>query len=46
METNNTWKMEYEISDGELWDDIMYDLFPNSSNEDEIADELDDLWND
>lgn len=32
--------------DGELWDDVMYDLFPQAKKESDIEDELDDLWND
>ena len=35
-----------ELFDGELWDSVMYDMFPQAENEEEIAEELDYLWND
>ena len=35
-----------EYFDGDLWDDIMYDFFPQAKDEEDIADELEDLWND
>ena len=38
-------EMMNEEFDGELWDSVMFDFFPQSK-ESEIADELDDLWND
>lgn len=37
---------EEDMTEGELWDDVMFDFFPSCKNNDEIADELDDLWND
>ena len=38
--------MNVEIFDEELWEDVMSDWFPNSYTDEEIADELDDIWND
>ena len=35
-----------DMTEGELWDDVMFDFFPACTTEEEIADELDDLWND
>ena len=35
-----------ETFDGILWDDVMSDFFPEARNEDEIAEELEDIWND
>ncbi len=37
---------EEPLSDGEIWDEVFFDFFPNADSEEEIADELDDLWND
>lgn len=30
--------------DGEFWDNVMFDFFPQAKNEADIADERDDLW--
>lgn len=35
-----------EYFDGDLWDDVMYDFFPQAKDEEDIADELEDMWND
>lgn len=35
-----------ETFDGKLWDDVLSDWFSDAENEDEIGDELEDLWND
>ena len=37
---------EEEMNEGQLWDYIMYDLFPEAKNEEDIAEELDDFDND
>ncbi len=45
-------KINYEAFTNEeqfneaMWDEVMSDFFPNASLDEEIADELDDLWND
>ena len=36
---------EDEMSEGEVWDDVMSSWFSNAS-EDEIEDALDNIWND
>ena len=36
---------EDEMSEGEIWDDVMSSWFSNAS-EDEIEDALDNIWND
>ena len=36
---------EDEMSEGEIRDDVMFSWFPGAS-EDEIEDELDNMWND
>ena len=38
--------MEKVNENGDLWDDVMYDFFPQAKDEEDIADELEDLWND
>ncbi len=38
-------EMMNEYFDENLWD-LMYDFFPQAKNEEDIADALDDLWND
>ena len=35
-----------ELFDEQLWDEVMGDFFPDAKDEDEIADMLDDIWND
>lgn len=37
---------EEDMTEGELWDDVMSDFFPECKTEEELADALDDLWND
>lgn len=39
-------EMINEDFDGYLWDDVMFDIFPQAKDEADIAVELDDLWND
>ena len=39
-------KMMNEYFDGELWNDVMSDYFPQATDEADIAEEFDDLWND
>ena len=36
---------EDEMSEGEVWDDVMFSWFPGAS-EDEIEDAFDNMWND
>ena len=38
--------MNEDVFDEELWDDVMFDWFPTAHTDEEIADELDDIWND
>ena len=33
-------------SEGQLWDDVMSDFFPDAESEEEIEEELDNLFND
>lgn len=42
METMN----EEEVFDGKLWDDVMFDMFSQAKSEEDIDQELDDIWND
>lgn len=42
METMN----EEEVFDGKLWDDVMFDMFSQAKSEEDIAQDLDDIWND
>jgi hypothetical protein len=35
-----------ELTEDEMWDSVMFDWFPNAQSEDEIAEELDNMWND
>ncbi len=37
---------EEDMTEGELWDDVMFDFFPACTSEDELADAFDDIWND
>ena len=39
-------EMINEIFDGWIWDDVMFDFFPQAQDEAEISDKLDDMWND
>lgn len=39
-------EMINEIFDGWIWDNVMFDFFPQAQDETDIADELDDMWND
>ncbi len=39
-------EMINEIFDGWIWDDVMSDFFPQAQDGADIADELDDMWND
>lgn len=39
-------EMMNEYFDEKLWDDVMFDFFPQAKDEADIEDELDDLWND
>lgn len=34
-----------ELTEDEMWDSVMFDWFPNAQSEDEIAEELDNMWN-
>ncbi len=36
---------EFE-SEAQIWDDVMSSFFPNAGSEEEIEEELDNLWND
>ncbi len=36
---------EDELSEGEIWDEVMYSFFPNATK-DELEDELDSWFND
>lgn len=38
-------EMMNEYFDGNLWDDVMFDFFPQAKDEADIE-ELNDLWND
>ncbi len=46
MRTNYETQTNEEQFNGRLWDEVMSDFFPDASTEEEIADELDDIWND
>lgn len=35
-----------EYFDENLWDDVIFDFFPQAKYEADIEDELNDLWND
>lgn len=35
-----------ELTEDEMWDSVMFDWFPNAQSKDEIAEELDNMWND
>ena len=37
---------EEEVFDGKLWDDVMFDMFSQAKSEEDIDQELDDIWND
>ena len=37
---------EEDMTEGELWDDVMFDFFPACTTEEDLADAFDDLWND
>lgn len=37
---------EKDMTEGELWDDVMFDFFPACTTEEDLADAFDDLWND
>ena len=39
-------KKSKKYFDEELWDDVMSDFFPDAQDDEDIADELDDLWDD
>ena len=39
-------EMINEDFDDYLWDDVMFDFFPQAKDYADIADELDDMWND
>ena len=39
-------EMINEIFNGWIWDDVMFDFFPQAQDKADIADELDDMWND
>ncbi len=36
---------EFE-SEAQIWDDVMSSFFPNAGSEEEIEEELDNMWND
>lgn len=38
--------MNEELFDGALWEDVMFDMFPQADSEEEIAEEIDNIWND
>ena len=38
--------MNEDVFDEELWDDVMGDWFPQAKTDEEIAEELDNIWND
>ena len=44
VETMN--ENEEEVFDGKLWDDVMFDMFSQAKSEEDIDQELDDIWND
>ena len=37
---------EEDMTEGELWDDVMFDFYPACTTEEDLADAFDDLWND
>lgn len=46
MEKEENIENEEDMTEGELWDDVMFDFFPACTSEDELADAFDDIWND
>lgn len=37
---------EEEVFDGKLWNAVMFGMFSQEKTEDDVAEELDDIWND
>ena len=46
MSTNYETPANEEQFNERLWEEVMSDFFPDASTEEEIENELDDIWND